>query len=82
MKTAISIPDELFNKVDELAAELHLSRSQIFTEAVMEYLKRQQNMKILDAINKVYSEDDTEEEKRLREEGKKHYAGLLKDEKW
>jgi len=82
MKTAISIPDELFNKVDELAAELHLSRSQIFTEAVMEYLKRQQNMKILDAINKVYSEDDTEEEERLREEGKKHYAGLLKDEKW
>ena len=82
MKTAISIPDELFNKVDELAAELHLSRSQIFTEAVMEYLKRQQNLKILDAINKVYSEDDTEEEKRLREEGKKHYAGLLKDEKW
>ena len=33
MKTAISIPDELFNKVDELASELHLSRSQVFTDA-------------------------------------------------
>lgn len=82
MKTAISIPDELFNKVDELAAELHLSRSQIFTDAVIEYLKRQQNLKILEAINKVYSEHETDEEKRLREEGKKHYTGLLKDEKW
>ena len=82
MKTAISIPDELFNKVDELAAELHLSRSQIFTDAVIEYLKRQQNLKILEAINTVYSDDETDEEKRFREEGKKHYAGLLKDEKW
>ena len=82
MKTAISIPDELFNKVDELASELHLSRSQVFTDAVIEYLERQQNLKILEAINKVYSEDETEVEKRLREEGKKHYAGLLKDEKW
>ena len=82
MKTAISIPDELFNKVDELASELHLSRSQVFTDAVIEYLERQQNLKILEAINKVYSEDETEDEKRLREEGKKHYAGLLKDEKW
>jgi len=82
MKTAISIPDELFNKVDELASELHLSRSQVFTDAVIEYLERQQNLKILEAINKVYSEGETEDEKRLREEGKKHYAGLLKDEKW
>ena len=66
MKTAISIPDELFNKVDELASELHLSRSQVFTDAVIEYLERQQNLKILEAINKVYSEDETEVEKRLR----------------
>ncbi len=82
MKTAISIPDDLFKRVENFAAELHLSRSQVFTDAVREYIERRRNEKILDAINRGYSDVETEEEKRLREESKKHYAGLLKDEKW
>ena len=40
MKTAVSIPDELFRKADELARQLGKSRSQVYREALAEYLLR------------------------------------------
>lgn len=38
MKTAISVPDETFRRVDELARETGRSRSEIFARAVALYL--------------------------------------------
>jgi predicted transcriptional regulator len=42
IKTAISIPDELFNRADALAARLGKSRSQLYREALAEYLARRE----------------------------------------
>jgi predicted DNA-binding protein len=38
MKTAISLPDETFDRVTTRAATLGMSRSQLFTVAVTRYL--------------------------------------------
>lgn len=38
MKTVISIPDETFDRVERRAAELGISRSQVFATAVACYL--------------------------------------------
>ena len=40
MKTAISLPDELFAEADRLARRLDKSRSQLYREAVAEYVAR------------------------------------------
>jgi predicted transcriptional regulator len=40
MKTAISIPDDVFLEAERLAAELGQSRSQLYSRAVREYLAR------------------------------------------
>lgn len=40
MKTAISIPDELFREVELCSRRLKVSRSHLFAEAVREYLAR------------------------------------------
>ena len=40
MKTAVSIPDELFHRADELARALGKSRSQVYREALAEYVLR------------------------------------------
>ena len=40
MKTAISIPDVVFEEAERLARRLDESRSQLYTEAVVEYLAR------------------------------------------
>lgn len=40
MKTAISIPDDVFASADELARALNQSRSQLYSRAVREYVAR------------------------------------------
>lgn len=82
MKTAVSIPDDVFKDLDKISKELHRSRSQILTEAAREYIEKLKNRKILEALNKAYAEEETGQEAEVRRKGKKHYAGLLKAEKW
>ena len=40
MKTAISVPNEIFEDAERLAARLGKSRSQLYAEAMAEYLTR------------------------------------------
>ena len=40
MKTAISIPDDVFERATRLATALGLSRSALFTQAVERYLQQ------------------------------------------
>lgn len=40
MKTAISLPDPLFEEAEELARRLAKTRSQLYAEALAEYLAR------------------------------------------
>ncbi len=82
MKTAISIPDNIFKDIEKLSKELDIPRSQILTEAAKEYIEKQKNRNILEALNRAYSEKETKEEIKLRGKSKKHYTKLLKDEKW
>jgi metal-responsive CopG/Arc/MetJ family transcriptional regulator len=47
MKTALSIPDALFQAADELAAKEKLSRSQLYARAMEQYLatRKKENMR-------------------------------------
>ncbi len=74
MKTAISIPDEIFKKVDEVAKEYNYSRSELFTLAAKEFLEKIKYKRLLEAINDAYSEPETSEETSLRDKGKKYYS--------
>jgi len=53
MKTAVSIPDEVFEKVERLARRTRKSRSQLFSDALREYLARHAPDEITAAINEV-----------------------------
>jgi len=59
MKTAISLPDDLFRSADTLAERLGVSRSQLFATAVAEYLAKHQTRKITDQLNAVYATQDS-----------------------
>ena len=82
MKTAIYLPDELFEKVDHLAEELNVSRSRIFAEAILDYIEKLKNEEIFKALNRIYSEGETKEEITVREQSKKRYARRVKADKW
>ena len=57
MKTAISIPDDVFSEADELARELKQSRSQLYTRAVREYVARHSADSVTVALDAVVAED-------------------------
>ena len=57
VKTAISLDEGLFQEVNRLAGELHVSRSRLFVLAVQEYLKKQENRALLARLNEVYGDD-------------------------
>jgi hypothetical protein len=55
MKTAISIPDDVFEGAERLARRTKKSRSQLFSDAVREYLARHAP-EITDAMDRVCRE--------------------------
>ena len=59
MKTAISIPDKVFRSADALAKRLGVSRSQLYSTAISEYLSKHNGKKVTEQLNAVYSEVDS-----------------------
>lgn len=57
MKTAISLPDELFEKAERTAREMGLPRSQLFALAIEEFINSHSRDAITEQLNEVYSKD-------------------------
>ena len=56
MKTAISIPDDLFHRADAFAAQHCKSRSQVYREALSEYLARRDPDVVTRTIDSIVEE--------------------------
>jgi predicted transcriptional regulator len=83
MKIAISIPEGIFREVKKLAEKQKRSRSEIFVEAVREYLIRLESRRILDSLNEVYKSPETQEEWDARAAALDLYKRtVLEREKW
>jgi metal-responsive CopG/Arc/MetJ family transcriptional regulator len=59
MKTAISIPDKIYRDAERLSRRLKKSRSQVYTEAVTEYVARHDPQAVTEAMNRVCEAVDT-----------------------
>ena len=57
MKTAISIPDSVFEAAEQLARRLGMSRSRLYSTAVAEYLLLQRNRGVTEQLDAVYTEE-------------------------
>ncbi len=60
MKTAISLPDSVFEEAEALAGQLGVSRSELYTKALVAYLRKYNRNQILNKLNQVYSEESSE----------------------
>jgi metal-responsive CopG/Arc/MetJ family transcriptional regulator len=59
MKTAISIPDALFEAAEELAVRLGVSRSELYQRAVRRFVEDHRDEEITAALNRVYDDVDS-----------------------
>lgn len=56
MKTAVSIPDEVFEGAERLARRTKKSRSRLFSEALKEYLARHAPDEVTETMNRAFAE--------------------------
>jgi metal-responsive CopG/Arc/MetJ family transcriptional regulator len=57
MKTAISIPDPIFQAAENMAKRLGMSRSELFTVAMSKYMKENKYQNVTESLNKIYSQN-------------------------
>ncbi len=75
MKTAVSVPDDLFLRAETAARRLQISRSQLYATALSEFLNLQEEIAITERLNQVYSDRPAELDPAL------HHAQLNSVEK-
>ncbi len=82
VKTAISLDEELLKKVNRLSNDLHVSRSKVFTLAVQDYLKKQENQSLLAQLNEAYGDSPREEEKGISTSMRIKHSKMIEQESW
>lgn len=80
MKTAISIPDETFERVTQSAHDLGMSRSEFFTRAAVAYLEELESKSLTARINAALELIGEEEDSQLVVEASKRRLRELADE--
>lgn len=67
MKTAISIPDEVFEAAERAAKKLGVSRSELYANAVREFVERYGRDGITEMLNDVYTSIESNIDKPLEQ---------------
>lgn len=59
MKTAISIPDPIFQAAEQLAAMLRISRSELYSNAVAAFVAVYDSDHVTARLNETYDQEDS-----------------------
>ena len=78
MKIAISVPDEVFEAGEHLARQLGVSRSQLYSDALAQYLTARGAAGVTARLNAVYSAHRAHLDPAL----KRAQLKMLTDEAW
>lgn len=66
MKTAISLPDDLFSAADALAGRLGVSRSELYARAMEEYLAKHTPSDVTARLDEIYATEPSSMDPALR----------------
>jgi hypothetical protein len=78
MKTAISIPDDVFCEAETFAHQRRLSRSALCTRALVEFLSRHRNEGVTERLNRLYDKEGAHLDASL----KKMQDAVISKETW
>ncbi len=82
MKTAISLPDNLYAEAERTAQSMGLPRSQLFAKALEEFIHRHNRQLITEQLNEVYSQNDEDEFMKISNAGLESIRKLTKNDTW
>lgn len=78
MKTAVSVPDDLFKAAESLAGRLGLSRSGLYAAALEDFIGRHQARRVSERLDAVYSTESSALDKAVARAQQK----VLKQADW
>ena len=78
MKTAVSIPDEVFEKVERLARRAGRSRSEVFAAALTEYVARHAPDEVTETMDRVCADVGNQQDGFVRAAGRR----VLENTEW
>jgi hypothetical protein len=82
MKTAVSIPNDVFQGAERLARCTKKSRSQLFSDAVQEYVARHAPEDVTEAMDRVCSELGTPSDKFVSSAARRILARIPERSEW
>ena len=80
MKTAISIPDALYDSIEEFLEKAEMSRSEFFQRAARHYLDRTAARGITRSLDDVYAVAESSGDVAYRRAAAAHFRDLDRDE--
>ena len=80
VKMVISMQQSLFEQVEALAREMHISRSRLFALAVEDFMHRYENQRLLERINAAYTDAPTPDEQALLRRMRRQHRQMVKGE--
>jgi metal-responsive CopG/Arc/MetJ family transcriptional regulator len=80
MKTAISIPDDVFAEAERLARRLKKSRSELYSRAIREYIAREYIARhgsehVTETLDRLFAETPSEKASLQRQRGERLGVG-------
>lgn len=78
-KTAVSIDEGLFREAEALAGKMGISRSELFSRAVEEFVRERENREILERLNEAHAGGLDEEEQKHLEHAMIQHGRLLEE---
>ena len=80
MKTAVSVPNDVFDRVERLAKAAGRSRSEVYSAALREYVARHAPDEVTDAVNRVV--EDLGDEATVDAFGQAAARRILESAEW
>lgn len=82
MKTAISIPDDLFKSAEKIAKKMGIPRSQLFARALEEFIQAHSKNSVTEKLNKVYSKGLPKSKTNIDKVSAQALRKSLKNDTW
>jgi metal-responsive CopG/Arc/MetJ family transcriptional regulator len=77
MKTAISIPNDIYEKAEKLSKRLKMSRSELYSNAVNRFVEENKTKNVTKILNEVYNDNESKIDDVLY---KMQISGMEKEE--
>ena len=82
MKTAVSLPEELFEDAEKMAKSMGIPRSQLFAKALEEFVSKHKKEGITDKYDEVYSRVPYGDSPHLETIGVLQLREVTKNDAW